>query len=313
MSIFPAIEPYAVDYLSVNSEHKIYLEQSGNPNGTPVLFLHGGPGAGTSPIYRSFFDPKKYRIILFDQRGSGRSTPYGSVSNNTSYDLIEDIKSILDHLTIKKSILYGGSWGSTLALLFSQKYPSYVQSLVLRGIFLCREEDIKWFYQSGAHQIFPDYWSDFIDLIPTKERTDILKAFHQRIHGDDVSLSNALCKKWAIWEGKCSTLYPSADVVGQFDQCSISLAKIETHFFKNDCFIEENQILKNIDVIKDIKCEIVHGRYDIVCPFKQAYDLHCRYPNSKLHIIDNAGHSLLEPGITKKVLEIFNNHDQLIK
>ena len=312
MNIFSKIEPYKLDYLTVDNDHKLYIEQSGNPSGIPVLFLHGGPGAGTSSIYRRFFDPTKYRIILFDQRGSGKSSPYGSINNNTSQKLIEDIKNILDFLDIKKTIIYGGSWGSTLALLFSQKYPSYVYSMVLRGVFLCRKSDIMWFYQRGAHEVFPDYWSDFISLIPTDERSDILSAYHKRIHGDDLDLSRELCHRWALWEGRCSTLYPSDDVVNQFDECAISLSKIETHFFQNDCFIEENQIINNIEVLKDIKCEIIHGRYDIVCPFQQAYDLHKVYINSRLHIIEDAGHSLLEPGITKKILEIFNNHDQLI-
>ena len=312
MNIFSKIEPYKLDYLAVDNDHKLYIEQSWNPSGIPVLFLHGGPGAGTSSIYRRFFDPTKYRIILFDQRGSGKSSPYGSINNNTSQKLIEDIKNILDFLDIKKTIIYGGSWGSTLALLFSQKYPSYVYSMVLRGVFLCRKSDIMWFYQRGAHEVFPDYWSDFISLIPTEERSDILSAYHKRIHGDDLDLSKELCQRWAIWEGRCSTLYPSDDVVNQFDECAISLSKIETHFFQNDCFIEENQIINNIEVLKDIKCEIIHGRYDIVCPFQQAYDLHKVYINSRLHIIEDAGHSILEPGITKKLLEIFNNHDELI-
>ena len=312
MKLYPDIEPYDIQFLSVGDDHKIYIEQSGNPNGVPVTFLHGGPGAGTSSLYRSFFNPSIYRIIMFDQRGSGKSLPYGSISKNTSSHLIEDIKTILDSLNIKKSILYGGSWGSTLALLFSERHPSYVYSLVLRGIFLCRSDDIKWFYQKGADSIYPDYWLDFINDIPSDERSDILGAFHKRIHGEDENLSKEFCKRWAIWEGQCSTLYPSKTVVDQFDQCSISLAKIETHFFQNNCFIEENEIIKNINKIKNIRCEIVHGRYDIVCPFKQAYDLYLSYPNSRLNIINDAGHSLLEPGISEKILHIFNNHEKLI-
>ena len=311
MNLFPKIEPFNIEYLSVATNQKIYIEQSGNPNGMPVVFLHGGPGAGTSPVYRRFFNPRKFRIILFDQRGSGKSTPYGSVANNTSAGLISDIKTILDSFQIKKTILYGGSWGSTLALLFSQSYPSYVHSMVLRGVFLCRLEDIKWFYQKGASEIYPDHWEDFIDKIPIDERSNILEAYYKRIHGPDQILSKQLCRDWALWEGRCSSLYPTPKVVDQFEQCSTSLAKIETHFFKNECFIEENQIIKNIEIIKDIKCEIVHGRYDIVCPYKQAYDLHKAYTNSMLHIIDDAGHSLLEPGISNKILEIFENYDEL--
>jgi len=312
MKLYPDIKPYNTQFLSMGDDHKIYIEQSGNPNGLPVTFLHGGPGAGTSPIYRCYFDPSIYRIILFDQRGSGKSLPYGSINKNTSSHLIEDIKTIFDSLSIKKSILYGGSWGSTLALLFSERYPSYVYSLVLRGIFLCRSDDIKWFYQKGADSIYPEYWFNFIKNIPSDERLDILGAFHKRIHGEDENLSKEMCKRWAIWEGQCSTLYPSKTVVDQFDQCSVSLAKIETHFFQNNCFIEENEIINNINKLKNIKCEIVHGRYDIVCPFKQAYDLHSAYPDSILNIINDAGHSLLEPGISEKILKIFNDHEKLI-
>ena len=312
MKLFPEIEPFKTNFLSVGDEHKLYIEQSGNPEGIPVLFLHGGPGAGTSSIYRQFFNPEVYRIILFDQRGSGKSLPYGSIENNTSQHLIEDIKTILDNLMIKRTILYGGSWGSTLALLFSQKYPEYVYSMVLRGIFLCRFQDIQWFYQKGADSIYPEYWMEFIDKIPLDERTNILEAFHKRIHGKDKNISDEMCKRWAIWEGKCSTLYPSSMVINQFDKCSISLSKIETHFFYNNCFIDENEIIKNVHKIENIKCEIIHGRYDIVCPFQQAYDLNKAYVNSRMNIIEDAGHSLLEPGISKKVLEIFTNHEYLI-
>ncbi len=312
MKLFPEIEPFNTNYLSVGDGHKLYIEQSGNPEGIPVLFLHGGPGAGTSPIYRQFFNPEIYRIILFDQRGSGKSLPYGSIKNNTSQHLVEDIKTILDNLLVKRTILYGGSWGSTLALLFSQKYPQHVYSMVLRGIFLCRSQDIQWFYQKGADSIYPEYWIEFIDKIPSNERKNVLEAFHKRIHGADKNLSDDMCKRWAIWEGKCSTLYPSPMVIDQFDKCSISLSKIETHFFYNNCFIDENEIIKNVHKIENIKCEIIHGRYDIVCPFQQAYDLNKAYMKSKINIIEDAGHSLLEPGISNKVLEIFTQHENLI-
>ena len=249
---------------------------------------------------------------MFDQRGSGKSKPYASIINNTTQDLIDDIKKIIIHLSIKKSIIYGGSWGSTLGLLFAEKYPELVHSLVLRGIFLCREDDINWFYQKGAHEIYPDYWDTFISDIPTGERNNILAAFHNRIHGKDKNISLNSCKKWAEWEGKCSTLLPSKNVVDNFSDCSESLSKIETHYFMNNCFIEENQILNNIGKILNIKCHIIHGRFDIVCPFKQAYDLYQVYKGSNINIIDDAGHSLLEAGITNKVLKIFSNPNELI-
>ena len=305
MNLFNPIKPFLEFSLDVGDGHSLYIEVSGNKNGIPVLFLHGGPGAGSSEIFRRYFNPKKYKIIIFDQRGCGKSTPFGACDNNTSDKLVDDIKLILLHLNIKEVVIYGGSWGSTLALLFSEKYPKSVKALVLRGIFLCRKSDIKWFYQKGADSIFPDYWRDFVKDIPTSEMGDILTAFYNRIHSKDLQISNQFCKQWSIWEGNCSSLKPNKEVVDLFDKCAISLAKIETHFFKNNCFIEENQIIKNIEKIKNIKCFIVHGRYDVVCPFNQAFDLHNHYDNSELNIIDDAGHSLLEPGITQKILEIF--------
>ena len=305
MNLFNPIKPFLEFSLDVGDGHSLYIEVSGNKNGIPILFLHGGPGAGSSEIFRRYFNPKKYKIIIFDQRGCGKSTPFGACDNNTSDKLVDDIKLILLHLNIKEVVIYGGSWGSTLALLFSEKYPKSVKALVLRGIFLCRKSDIKWFYQKGADSIFPDYWRDFVKDIPTSEMGDILTAFYNRIHSKDLQISNQFCKQWSIWEGNCSSLKPNKEVVDLFDKCAISLAKIETHFFKNNCFIEENQIIKNIEKIKNIKCFIVHGRYDVVCPFNQAFDLHNHYDNSELNIIDDAGHSLLEPGITQKILEIF--------
>ncbi len=305
MNLFNPIKPFLEFSLDVGDGHSLYVEVSGNENGIPVLFLHGGPGAGSSEIYRRYFNPKKYKIIIFDQRGCGKSTPFGACENNTSEQLINDIKLILHHLNVQEVIIYGGSWGSTLALLYSEKYPESVKALVLRGIFLCRKSDIQWFYQKGADSIFPEYWRDFLKDIPSSEKKDILTAFHKRIHSQDRHTSNQFCKQWSIWEGNCSSLRPNSEVVEQFDKCAISLAKIETHFFKNNCFIKENQIIENINKIKNIRCFIVHGRYDIVCPINQAVDLHNHYDNSELNIIDDAGHSLLEPGITKKILEIF--------
>mgnify|MGYP001304568697 FL=1 len=305
MNLFNPIKPFLEFSLDVGDGHSLYVEVSGNENGIPVLFLHGGPGAGSSEIYRRYFNPKKYKIIIFDQRGCGKSTPFGACENNTSEQLINDIKLILHHLNVQEVVIYGGSWGSTLALLYSEKYPESVKTLVLRGIFLCRKSDIQWFYQKGADSIFPEYWRDFLKDIPSSEKNDILTAFHNRIHSQNRQVSNQFCKQWSIWEGNCSSLRPNSKVVEQFDKCAISLAKIETHFFKNNCFIKENQIIENINKIRHIRCFIVHGRYDIVCPINQAVDLHNNYDNSELNIIDDAGHSLLEPGITKKILEIF--------
>ena len=310
MKLFPEIKPYENFTLEVDNIHKIYVELSGNPNGIPVLFLHGGPGAGSSPLYRRYFNPSIYKIIIYDQRGCGLSTPYGSCENNTTEDLIMDINLILTKLHIDKINIYGGSWGSTLALLFSESFPELVHSLVLRGIFLCRKKDINWFYQRGADSIYPEYWREFISDLNVEEQDDILNTFYNKIHFGDEKLSLKFCKQWSIWEGRSSTLKPSSAVVDAFDECSVSLAKIETHFFYHDCFIEDNQIIKNINSLKNIPCHIVHGRYDIVCPFDQAYDLHQAYKSSIIHEIRDAGHSLLEEGISNKILEIYNKDEQ---
>ena len=311
-NLFPSIEPREKGFLQVSKIHSIYWERSGNPKGKKILVIHGGPGGGSQPRYRRYFNPEKFDIVQFDQRGCGSSRPFSELRENTTGDLVNDIEKLRIDLNIDSWHLFGGSWGSTLALIYAIKNPSKVKSMTLRGIFLCRSQDIQWFYQKGADSIYPEYWIEFIDKIPSNERTNILEAFHKRIHGTDKNISDEMCKRWAIWEGKCSTLYPSPMVIDQFDKCSISLSKIETHFFYNNCFIDENEIIKNVHKIENIKCEIIHGRYDIVCPFQQAYDLNKAYVKSKMNIIEDAGHSLLEPGISKKVLEIFTNHENLI-
>ena len=311
MNLFPKINPYEKQFLKVDNNHELYIEQVGNPNGIPIIFLHGGPGAGLNEIYRQYFNPKIYRIIFFDQRGSGQSKPYASVENNTTQMLVEDIRKIANELNLKKFILYGGSWGSTLALLYAQECPETIYSLILRGVFLCRKKDINWFYQNGASKIFPDEWIKFTKDIPKEEHADFLKAYHTRIHSNDGNESKKFSKQWAEWEGCCSTLLPSKQVVKQFSDCAVSLSKIETHYFKNNCFIYENQILENIKKIKHLKTFIIHGRYDVVCPINQAYDLHQAHQNSELFIIEDAGHSLLENGITAKILEIFSEAEKL--
>jgi len=271
-----------------------------------MLFLHGGPGAGTSPIYQKFFDPKKYHLIMFDQRGCGKSKPYGETIENTTSDLISDINHILENFSIDKINIYGGSWGSTLALLYAENSPERVATLTLRGVFLCRRDDIKWFYQHGASEIFPHYWEKYLSIVSKSKRNDILSAYYEMIHSSDEITSKRACKEWSLWEGRSSCLHPSNEVIHAFDECSISLAKIESHYFINDCFIEENQILKNINIISDIPCWIVHGQYDVVCPIRQAYDLQIVYPKSNLIIARDAGHSVLEPTISKELVKIFD-------
>jgi proline iminopeptidase len=306
MSFYNINPPFDTHRIDVSDIHEISVEEYGNKTGIPLIFLHGGPGAGTSPIYQKYFNPKKYHLIMFDQRGCGKSKPYGEVFQNSAQDLIDDINSILDFLEIEKAHIYGGSWGSTLALLYAQANPGRVISLILRGIFLCRKNDIKWFYQYGASEIYPEYWSEYISIVDKTKSDDILSEYHRMIFSDNKEVSHEACKKWSIWEGKSSCLFPTENVINAFDECSVSLARIESHFFVNDCFIEENQIIKNIDSILHIPCTIVHGQYDVVCPIRQAYDLNQVYPKSKLIIAKDAGHSLLEPTISKEILKIFD-------
>ena len=306
MNFYNIDKPFDTHHISVSDIHELSIKEYGNKNGIPMIFLHGGPGAGASSIYQKYFNPEKYRLIMFDQRGCGNSKPYGEVSHNSTQHLIEDINSILDFLDIKKAHIYGGSWGSTLALLYAEANPNRVISLILRGIFLCRKNDIQWFYQYGASEIYPTYWSDYISIVDKSKLNDILSEYHRMIFSKDEELSYQACKRWSLWEGKSSCLFPTENVINAFDECSGSLARIESHFFINNCFIEENQIIKNIDRILDIPCTIVHGQYDMVCPIRQAYDLNQVYPKSKLIIAKDAGHSLLEPTISKEILKIFD-------
>lgn len=299
-TLLPCIKPYAQHTVEVDAPHKLYVEESGNPDGLPILFVHGGPGAGCTPDDRRFFDPDRYRIILFDQRGCGHSTPYGSLENNTTQTLLQDMETIREFLNISRWMLFGGSWGSTLSLLYAQQYTNRVTGLILRGIFLCRESDFKWFYKEGANQVFPDYWQEFITPIPEEERDDLIKAFYQRLNGEDELARMNAAKHWAQWEGQCATLHPCKTVFERFTNThtAMSLSLIETHYFMNHCFIEPNQILRDAYKLEGIPGIIVHGRYDIICSLDNAYALHQAWPNSELHVIRDAGHSSSEPGIT---------------
>lgn len=297
--LFPEIKPYARHELAVDDIHTLYIEECGDPDGIPVLFVHGGPGGGSSKNDRRFFDPEKYRIILFDQRGSGRSKPHAELENNTTQDLIADIEKIREKMGVEKWLLFGGSWGSTLSLLYTQAHPDKVLGLILRGIFLCRERELKWFYQSGADLIFPDYWQDFVKPIPEDERDDIISAYYTRLTGENELAKMAAAKAWSMWEGRCATLRPSTDVVNAFSEphLAVSLARIEAHYFMNDAFIEQDQIIKNAEKLEGIPGIIVHGRYDVVCPLENAFRLYNAWPDSELQIIRDAGHSSHEPSI----------------
>lgn len=297
--LYPSIKCNQSEYLAVDDCHQLYVEESGSATGIPVLFIHGGPGAGCSKEDRRFFDPEKYRIILFDQRGSGRSRPHAELQNNTTQDLIADIEKIREHLGIEQWVLFGGSWGSTLALLYAQAYPQSVLGMILRGIFLCREKDLYWFYQKGASHVFPDYWEKYIEPIPKDKRDDFIGAYYELLTSNNELAKMNAAKHWSLWEGRCATLRPNNDVLEAFSDphLALSLARIEAHYFVNDAFIEENQILDNMHVLQEIPATIIHGRYDMVCPLDNAWSLQERWPSAQLQIIRDAGHASREPSI----------------
>jgi proline iminopeptidase len=297
--LFPPIEPYRTHTLSVSDGHRLYIEECGNPLGLPAVFVHGGPGAGCELYHRQFFDPDIYRIVLFDQRGCGRSRPHADLTGNTTQQLVHDMELIREHLGIGRWVVFGGSWGSTLGLVYAQTHPERVLGLILRGIFLCRRRDIHWFYQDGASAILPDYWQDYLNVIPAQERADMVSAYYRRLTGKDEVARMAAAKAWSLWEGRASTLLPKAAVVDHFSSpaTALSLARIECHYFMNDSFLEPNQILEHSGRLRDIPGVIVHGRYDVVCPLEQAWALHDAWPQAHLRVIADAGHSATEPGI----------------
>lgn len=299
-TLFAELKPYQLHRLAVDPPHHLYLEESGNPDGIPVLFVHGGPGSGSQPRNRCFFDPERYRIILFDQRGAGRSTPHASLQDNTTTALVRDMERIREFLGIDRWVLFGGSWGSTLSLAYAQSHPQRVMAMILRGIFLCRREDLLWFYQDGASRIFPDYWTDYIEQIPPAERSDFMRAYYKRLTGKNEIARMAAAKAWSLWEAQCATLRPNQDVVDHFSEphTALALARIEAHYFVNNAFLEPGQLLRDAARIADIPGYIVHGRYDMVCPVDNAFALHAVWPRAELQIVRDAGHSAAEPGIT---------------
>ena len=301
--LYPEIHPYATHHLAVDDRHTLYIEECGIPKGIPVLFLHGGPGAGCEPYHRQFFDPEVYRIILFDQRGSGRSTPHADLVDNTTDHLIADIERIRQYLGVTRWHLFGGSWGSTLALAYAQMYPGRVRSMVLRGIFLCRDQEINWFYQQGASRMFPDYWQDFIAPIDSDKRDDLLTAYHALLTGKNELKRMAAAKAWSVWEGRTATLLPDKSVAEHFGDphLALSMARIECHYFKNNAFLQPDQLLSNAHKLADIPGVIVHGRYDVICPLENAWQLHRAWPGSELQVIPDAGHAANEKA-TRKAL-----------
>ena len=302
--LFPEISPYANGMLPLDNLHTMYWEQSGNETGVPVLFLHGGPGAGSSPAHRCFFDPAYYRIVIYDQRGAGRSTPLGETHNNTTPHLIDDIEVLRQYLGITEWLVFGGSWGSTLALAYSETYPARCLGLILRGIFLCRKSEIDWFLY-GLKNFFPEAWHTFVSLLPSSERDNILAAYYRRLVHPEYVVHMPAALAWSVYEGSCSTLLASPETVAYFtnDVVAIGLARIEAHYFSHEIFLPKNSLLDNIKKIRSIPAVIIQGRYDAVCPIVSANDLHCVWPEAQYIVIADAGHSAWEPGIQTELIK----------
>lgn len=298
-TLYPTIQPYQTHELPVDSRHTLYIEECGNPEGLPVVFLHGGPGGGCEPMHRRFFDPHLYRIVLFDQRGCGRSTPHAELEDNTTAHLMDDLEAIRALLGIERWVVFGGSWGSTLALAYAQNHPEQVLGLVLRGIFLGRPREVRWLYQDGANRLFPDAWESFVELIPELERGDLLSAYHRRLTGDDELERLRVARHWSTWEGTLLTLERYNEVVDSFAEAhkALSLARIEAHYFMYDCFLEPDQLLRDAHRLENIPGFIVHGRYDVITTLDSAWHLHRVWPDSELRIVGAAGHAASEPGI----------------
>ena len=303
--LHPDILPFAVHRLAVDDRHALYVEECGTAKGIPALFLHGGPGAGCEPYHRRFFDPTRYRVVLFDQRGAGRSIPHADLSDNTTWHLVADIERIRELLGIERWLVFGGSWGSTLALAYAQTHPERVSALVLRGIFLCRDDEIRWFYQEGASRLFPDYWADFVAPVAPGDRHDMLGAYHRLLTGTDDIARMAAAKAWSTWEGRTATLLPNPSVVNHFGDphVALSLARIECHYFVHQAFLRPGQLLEDAARLAGIPTVIVHGRYDVICPLENAWALHRALPGSELVIVPDAGHAASEPGIRSALVE----------
>ncbi|NET06410.1 MAG: prolyl aminopeptidase [Symploca sp. SIO2B6] len=304
--LYPLIEPYNQGNLKVSELHTIYFEESGNPEGKPVIFLHGGPGGGSQPKYRQYFDPAKWRVILFDQRGCGKSTPHAELKHNTTWDLVSDIEKLRVKLGIEQWFVFGGSWGSTLSLAYSQTHPQQCRGLILRGIFMLRQKEIQWFYQQGASYIFPDAWEEYLKPIPEEERHDLLGAYYRRLTSPEAQVRLEAARAWSVWEASTSKLFQDQSLMERFGDShfAAAFARIECHYFINKGFFEpEDQLLQNVDRIRHLPATIVQGRYDVVCPMISAWELHRAWPEAELIVIPDAGHSMSEPGIRNALIE----------
>jgi len=304
--LYPPIEPFDDGFLKVSDLHTVHYEQVGNPRGKKALFLHGGPGGGLDPDYRRYFDPAKWHVVLFDQRGSGKSTPFAELRENTTWDLVSDAERIRERLGIDRWLVFGGSWGSTLALAYAETHPERVTGLILRGIFLLRRKELLWFYQEGASWLFPDAWEGYLKPIPEVERGDLMSAYHRRLTSDDPAVRREVARAWSIWEGTTSRLYVDPAYVAHYgaDAFADAFARIEAHYFVHGAFLRtETQLLDDATRIADVPGVIVQGRYDVVCPAASAWELHKRWPASRLVIVPDAGHSIKEPGILSELVQ----------
>jgi proline iminopeptidase len=304
--LYPPIGPYQEGQLKVSPLHELYYEQSGNPEGRPVLFVHGGPGAGTEPLQRRFFDPAAYRIILFDQRGAGKSRPYAALEDNTTWHLVADMERLREELGIKRWLVFGGSWGSALALAYAETHPERVTGLILRGIFLVRPHEIRWFYQEGASMLFPDAWEAFLEPIPPVERHDLVAAYYRRLTSPDAAVRGRAARAWSVWEGTTSKLRPDPALIERFgrDIFAEAFARIECHYFVHGSFLRHpDQLLDDVDRIRHLPAVIVQGRYDVVCPMASAWELHRRWPEAEFHVVPDAGHAATEPGTVDRLVQ----------
>ncbi|WP_427158877.1 prolyl aminopeptidase [Aliinostoc sp. HNIBRCY26] len=304
--LYPLIEPYQEGKLQVSELHTIHFEESGNPQGKPIVLLHGGPGGGCPPHYRQYFHPEKWRLIMFDQRGCGKSQPHAELRENTTWDLVNDIEKLREHLNIEKWVVFGGSWGSTLSLAYSQTHPERCSGLILRGIFLLRQQELRWFYQEGASYIFPDAWEEYLKPIPVDERDDLLTAYYQRLTSPNLEIRQAAAKAWSIWEASTSKLFTDTQLMQTFgeDKFAEAFARIECHYFINKGFLNsDNQLLLNVDRIRHIPGVIVQGRYDVVCPMVSAWELHKAWTEAEFIVVPDAGHSMSEVGIRSALIQ----------
>ena len=303
--LYPPVEPYARGHLDVGDGHRVYWEMCGNPSGKPAVFLHGGPGGGFSPEHRRLFDPRRYRVLLFDQRGCGKSTPHGSLDANTTWDLVADIERLRRLMDVERWLVFGGSWGSTLALAYAQTHPERTSELVLRGIFLLRRWELLWYYQHGASLLFPDKWERFLAPIPPAERDDLIAAYRRRLLDPDPAVQLEAARAWSLWEGETITLLPNAEFSRQFgaDDYARAFARIENHYFVHGGWLDEGQLVRDVGRLRAVPAVIVQGRYDIATPVASAWDLHRAWPEAEFRLVEGAGHAYSEPGIQTALLE----------